>query len=408
MEYLIAGLVIFLGVHSTAIVAPRWRERMLGKLGEGGWKGLYSAIAVIGLDDVFDGFPRMGLLRLLERARHTLRRNSRWQARRNIAAHYDLGNDLFAGFLDRRMQYSCAIFPPGQSDPEHLELAQELKLRRICEKLKLGPADHLLEIGTGWGGLAEFAAAEYGCRVTTTTISREQHLHAGRRIRRAGLEGRVELLLEDYRDLEGRFDKLVSVEMIEAVGWQYLDTYLNKCADLIKPGGRMLLQAITLPDRLYEVEKDSRSFANTQVFPGGCLFSEQAILDAAHRHTDLGLIGLERIGRHYAPTLAAWQQRFQGAWQDLSDRYDERFRRLWEFYLTYCEAGFLEGRIDDVQMLMQRPGPPARPGSEPFAKRVKRRRSARQRGELGHRAEAVITEGMRRTEEVEHQRLSQG
>jgi cyclopropane-fatty-acyl-phospholipid synthase len=291
---------------------------------------------------------------LLHRARRLVPENTRGGARKNISAHYDLGNDLFAAFLDERMMYSCAYFPrPGAS----LEEAQVAKLDRICTQLRLGPGNHLLEIGTGWGGLAVHAARGYGCRVTTTTISREQHALATRRVRAAGLEDRVTVLLEDYRDLRGSYDRLVSIEMIEAVGWQYFDDFFRRCDELLGPDGLMLLQAITIEDGIYEVEKGSRSFANTHVFPGGCLPSKQAISDCLARVTSMREVWVDDITAHYPLTLAAWRDRFFGAWDRLrGNGYDERFRRLWDFYLSSSEAGFRERRIGDVQALFAKPG----------------------------------------------------
>jgi cyclopropane-fatty-acyl-phospholipid synthase len=290
---------------------------------------------------------------LLHRIAHAVPASTRSKARENISAHYDLGNELFASFLDERMMYSCAYFAePGAS----LEQAQLAKLERICERLQLGPETHLLEIGTGWGGLAVHAATTRGCRVTTTTISQEQHELARRRVREAGLEDRVTVLLRDYRDLEGSYDRLVSVEMIEAVGWRDFDLFFSRCSELLAPDGLMLLQAITIDDRLYEAEKAMRSFANTHVFPGGCLPSNQLIAECLARSTDMRQVWAEDITDHYPPTIAAWRQRFDAAWDRLRGHgYDERFRRLWDFYLCSSEAGFRERRIGDVQALFAKP-----------------------------------------------------
>ncbi len=290
---------------------------------------------------------------LLHRARHLVPENTRVGARKHISAHYDLGNDLFSSFLDERMVYSCAYFPDESAS---LEEAQLEKLERICERLQLGPQNHLLEIGSGWGGLAIHAAREHGCRVTTTTISAEQHELASRRVREAGLEDRVTVLMRDYRDLKGRYDRLVSIEMIEAVGWQYFDDFFRRCAELLTPDGLMLLQAITIDDRIYEIEKGARSFANTYVFPGGCLPSQQLIADCLARVTDMREVWREDITAHYPLTLAAWRSRFLSAWDRLrAHGYDERFRRLWTFYLSTSEAGFRERRIGDVQALFAKP-----------------------------------------------------
>ena len=287
------------------------------------------------------------------RVRGLVPENTRGGARANISAHYDLGNDLFSSFLDPTMMYSCAYFPREGADLEEAQLA---KLDRICERLQLGPDTHLLEIGTGWGGMAIHAARTTGCRVTTTTISRAQHELATERVRAAGLEDRITILLEDYRDLTGAYDRLVSIEMIEAVGWQYFDTYFQACDRLLADDGLFLLQAITVDDRLYEMEKASKSFANTHVFPGGCLPSLKRIADSVGTVTDMREIWLDDITAHYPPTLALWRERFFASWDKLNSHgYDERFRRLWDFYLSGSEAGFRERRIGDVQVLFAKP-----------------------------------------------------
>jgi cyclopropane-fatty-acyl-phospholipid synthase len=287
------------------------------------------------------------------RLRGLVPENTRGGARANISAHYDLGNDLFSSFLDPTMMYSCAYFPREDAT---LEEAQSAKLDRICERLQLGPDTHLLEIGTGWGGMAMHAARTTGCRVTTTTISRAQHEMATARVREAGLEDRITILLEDYRDLEGTYDRLVSIEMIEAVGWQYFDTYFETCDRLLADDGLFLLQAITVDDRLYEMEKASRSFANTHVFPGGCLPSLKVIADSVGSVTEMREIWLDDITAHYPPTLAMWRERFFASWDNLKTQgYDERFKRLWDFYLSGSEAGFRERRIGDVQILFAKP-----------------------------------------------------
>ena len=287
------------------------------------------------------------------RLRGLVPENTKGGARANISAHYDLGNDLFRSFLDPTMMYSCAYFPREDSS---LEEAQVAKLDRICERLQLGPGTHLLEIGTGWGGMAIHAARTTGCRVTTTTISRAQHELASERVREAGLSDRITILLEDYRDLRGTYDRLVSIEMIEAVGWQYFDTYFETCDRLLADDGLFLLQAITVDDRLYEVEKAAKSFANTHVFPGGCLPSLKRIADSIGTVTEMREVWLDDITAHYPPTLAQWRERFLAAWDRLRTHgYDERFRRLWDFYLSSSEAGFRERRIGDVQVLFAKP-----------------------------------------------------
>jgi cyclopropane-fatty-acyl-phospholipid synthase len=291
----------------------------------------------------------------VRRVLHWANRNTVDGSRRNIAAHYDLGNDLFALFLDETMTYSCAYF---EREDATLHQAQVAKLDRICRKLRLGPGDRLLEIGTGWGGLALHAARHYGCHVTTTTISREQHDWAREKLDAAGLlaDGRVTLLLEDYRNLTGRYDKLVSVEMIEAVGARYLDTYTAKCGSLLEPHGAMLLQAITLQDQIYEQALKSVDFIQRYIFPGSFIPSVTAIADSFRRCTDMKVYHLEDIGPHYATTLRRWRENFLARLPDVRALgYPESFIRMWEFYLCYCEGGFLERQIGDVHMLLTRP-----------------------------------------------------
>ncbi|OMQ25713.1 SAM-dependent methyltransferase [Serratia oryzae] len=283
---------------------------------------------------------------------HLLRRNSQRQARRNIAAHYDLGNDFYQQFLDREMLYSSALYHESEMT---LEQAQQAKMRRLCEQLDLQPEDHLLEIGTGWGALAEFAAREYGCRVTTTTISQEQYDYACQRIEQAGLGDRVTLLFEDYRQLSGQYDKLVSVEMIEAVGKRFLPLFVKRCQQLLKPKGKMVLQAITITDQRYQQYSRSVDFIQRYVFPGGFLPSVTALCETLTRHSDLVMCDLFDIGRDYARTLQEWRQRFEHHWPSLhSQGFDERFQRLWRFYLCYCEAGFLARTISTVQLSAER------------------------------------------------------
>jgi cyclopropane-fatty-acyl-phospholipid synthase len=294
------------------------------------------------------------LLHGAQRVAHTVPLNDARGARRNVAAHYDLGNDLFSLFLDPAMVYSCAYF---ESPDATLADAQTAKLDRICRALELRPGEHLLEVGGGWGALAIHAAREYGAQVTTTTISREQRDLAVERVEAAGLSDRVTVLLEDYRDLTGTYDKLVSVEMIEAVGWQYFGTFFRHCSDLLAPDGLMLLQAITIDAGAYEVEKASRSFANTHVFPGGCLPSLPVIQRNVEGHTDLRPIWLDDITDHYVTTVERWREAFErNARQAAELGYDEPFRRMWRLYLAYVEAGFAERRIGDVQLLLAKPG----------------------------------------------------
>jgi len=309
------------------------------------------------LDGLDGGWSRLAqpVLRLL----HAAARNTREGSRRNIAAHYDIGNDFFELFLDSTMTYSCAVFErPGMS----LEQAQVAKLERLCHKLDLKPGDHLLEIGTGWGALAIHAARNYGCRVTTTTISREQHALARERIAAAGLDKRITLRLDDYRDLDGRYDKLVSVEMIEAVGHQYYDTFFRRCGELLAPGGTMVLQSITIDDRRYAAARDSVDFIKRHIFPGCCIPSVTTLIESATRVSRLRLVDLEDLGPHYATTLAAWRRNLTANAGKIRARgYPEGLLRMWHFYLAYCEAGFAERALGDVHMVLQDTGIPARP-----------------------------------------------
>ncbi|MEJ5039306.1 cyclopropane-fatty-acyl-phospholipid synthase family protein [Pseudomonas sp. B21-036] len=307
------------------------------------------------LDGLEGGLARLG--RPLLHGLHWLNRNTRRGARRNIAAHYDLGNELFERLLDPSMMYSAAMF---QGADDTLEQAQHYKLQRICQKLALTRDDHLLEIGTGWGGLAIYAARHHGCRVTTTTVSAEQFAYARRRIDEAGLQDRITLLLEDYRDLQGQYDKLVSIEMIEAVGHRYLSSYFRQCARLLKPDGLMLLQSITIREQRYEQACRSVDFIQRYIFPGGALPSVGVMLQVMGRDTDLNLHHMEEFGLHYARTLRCWHQNLQQARQPLQALgYDDTFYRLWEFYLCYCEGGFLERAIGTAQLLLAKAG--ARP-----------------------------------------------
>ena len=281
-------------------------------------------------------------------------RSTKARRRAEIAAHYDLGNELFERMLDPTLSYSSAVFEHPRAT---LQEAQVSKLELICQKLDLSPGEHLLEIGTGWGALAIHAARTRGVRVTTTTISREQHAYATAQVERAGLQDRVTVLMRDYTDLTGSFDKLASIEMIEAVGWRRLGTYFDRCSRLLRRGGAMLLQAIVIDDRAYRVERASRSFINTRIFPGGCLPSVEAISSSLARRTDLQIVDLEDITAHYVMTLQCWRRNFESRWPELERLgYDERFRRLWTLYLAYCEAGFAERRICDVQLLLAKPG----------------------------------------------------
>jgi cyclopropane-fatty-acyl-phospholipid synthase len=289
----------------------------------------------------------------VRRALHFANRNTQRGSERNIAAHYDLGNDFFELVLDRTMAYSCGIYATKDATLEQASLA---KFDSICRKLALVPSDHLVEIGTGWGGLAIHAARHYGCRVTTTTISREQYDYACAAVASAGLADRVTLLRKDYRDLTGSYDKLVSVEMVEAVGHEFLEGYFATCSRLLKPDGAMLLQAITLQDQYYEAALKAVDYIQRYVFPGSFIPSVTTLITAATRATDLKLFHMEDIGPHYAATLRDWRLRLHAnvaAVRELG--FNDEFLRLWEFYLCYCEGGFAERQLGDVHMLMTKP-----------------------------------------------------
>ena len=294
------------------------------------------------------------LVRLGLKVSHALRRNTRNGSRKNISAHYDLGNDFFKLFLDPTMMYSAALF---RTDETSLEEASTAKLEELCRQLELDSSDHLLEIGTGWGGMAIHAATHYGCRVTTTTISREQYEYALAQVQAAGLQDRVTVLCEDYRNLEGSFDKLVSIEMIEAVGHDYYSSYFQRCSQLLKPEGKMVIQAITIADQRYEAARNSVDFIQRYIFPGGSLPSVAVIADHLARDTDMQMIHLRDITRDYALTLASWRKRFLAAQSTVEKMgFEQSFVRMWEFYLAYCEGGFRERIIGTVQLAFAKPG----------------------------------------------------
>ncbi len=316
------------------------------------------ALLIDNLEVALAGLDRLGALAggpmsLVRRHRAP----SKESDRRNVRAHYDLPVELFTAMLDETMTYSCAVF---ETPEMHLVDAQRAKLDRICTKLGLTPDDHVVEIGTGWGGFALHAATHYGCRVTTTTLSRSQRELAIRRVAEAGLADRVTVLGSDYRDLEGTYDKLVSIEMVEAVDWRLHDTFFATCQRLLRPDGLMLLQAIVIADRSYERAKHHQDFIRRMVFPGGCLPSVTAICESLTRATSLRVLDTEDIGRHYAATLRAWHENVEKHWSAVeATGLDERFHRLWSLYLCYCEAAFLERHISDVQMVVG--GPRYRP-----------------------------------------------
>lgn len=342
-----------------------WRAALAGATGigesyiEGDWECadlvalmrllLRNQALLTGLES---GPARLGAW--MSRRWHFRNRNSRSGSARNIAAHYDLGNALFRLFLDEDLQYSSAVFTRAD---QSLESAQRHKLERIGRKLDLAARHHLLEIGTGWGGLAIYMAREYGCHVTSTTLSREQHELASSRVSEAGLSDRITLLRCDYRDLKGQYDRIVSVEMVEAVGHQYLDTFFAQCASLLKEDGAMLLQAITIEDHRYRDALNRVDFIKRFVFPGSFIPCVSELTTAASRVSDLRLTHLEDIGPSYARTLAAWRERFDQQREAVLELgYPEVFIRLWRYYLCYCEAGFRERSIGDAQLLLARRG----------------------------------------------------
>lgn len=292
---------------------------------------------------------RPWLSRLSHKLFHFFNRNSISGSKENISAHYDLSNDLFQLFLDSTMMYSSAIF---ESPKSTLEEASIHKLKTICEKLELTPDDHLLEIGTGWGYMAIYAAKHYGCKVTTTTLSKEQYQFAQSRIEQEGLSDKITLLLKDYRDLEGQYDKLVSIEMIEAVGHEYFDTYFSKCSSLLKEDGAMLIQAITISDQRYDEAISSVDFIQRYIFPGGCLPCSSAISDSIKRKTNLQLHDFQNMGQDYARTLELWRENFFHKIDEVKALgFDDKFIRMWEYYLCYCEGGFLENSISAAQFM---------------------------------------------------------
>ncbi|UTM60169.1 cyclopropane-fatty-acyl-phospholipid synthase family protein [Photobacterium sp. CCB-ST2H9] len=293
------------------------------------------------------------LTRIREHWLHLNRQNDKAGSKKNILAHYDLGNDFYRTFLDPQMLYSCAIY---DSESASLTQAQFNKMDRLCRQLELKPSDHLLEIGTGWGAMAIHAAKHYGCRVTTTTISDAQYEYAKVRVEQEGLADRITLLRQDYRELTGQYDKLVSVEMIEAVGKAYLATYIRKCQSLLKAGGLFAIQAITIADQRFESYSKGVDFIQKHIFPGGFLPSVTHLAQSLTQYSDFVLRDLKDIGLDYARTLADWHQLFNASTEKLIKQgFDQRFIRMWRYYLCYCEGGFREQTISTVQVLASRP-----------------------------------------------------
>lgn len=292
------------------------------------------------------------ILEFIPRMAGVFRKNDISHAKQNILAHYDLGNDFFKLFLDPAMMYSCALYEPPHIS---LEQASIKKLETICQQLQLKPTDHILEIGTGWGGFAIYAARKYGCKITTTTISDKQYAHVKREIEHLGLQNRIELINQDYRQLSGQFDKLVSIEMIEAVGYKYFNTFFHQCNALLKPGGLFFLQAITINDQSYEAAKSEIDFIKKYIFPGGCLPSIDVISHCVATQTQMQLVQMRDIGRHYATTLHEWLRRFNQHITEIREQgFSEQFIRMWRYYFCYCAAGFRQGHIGDIHALWRK------------------------------------------------------
>jgi cyclopropane-fatty-acyl-phospholipid synthase len=323
-------------------------------------------LAARNLSELEGGNPLLSLAnRLFHRVRHQLNRNTVGGSKRNIHAHYDLSNDFFRLFLDRNMVYSSAVYKNAN---DSLEVAQVEKLDRICRKLRLDPEDSVLEIGTGWGAFALHASRNYGCRVTTTTISREQHDEAKHLFSNAGDAGqRITLLMEDYRNLRGSFNKLVSIEMFEAVGLEYYDAFFSACDRLLTPDGSMVMQAITMNEHRFDAYRKQSDWIQRRIFPGAQLASTGEIIKSLVRSTHLALYDVEDIGLHYAYTLAAWRARFHDSLNEVRELgFDERFCRMWDYYLAYCEGAFRERRISDVQLMLTKNANPKSLFGEPW------------------------------------------
>jgi cyclopropane-fatty-acyl-phospholipid synthase len=322
---------------------------------EGGWTtpDLQAFMDLVHADnqEIYDGFPGMWMVRFFERARHLLRANSRRQARKNIAYHYDLGNDFYRLWLDDTMTYSSALFRSGQ---ESLEVAQRAKYASMVDRIGAKPGEHVLEIGCGWGGFAEYAAKERGLRVTGLTISEAQHDYAKARIARAGLSDRVEIKLQDYRDEQGRYDGIASIEMFEAVGEKYWPVYFETVRERLNPGRNATLQIITLQERRFEMYRKGVDFIQKYIFPGGMLPSP-AVLQEEIRRAGLGLVESFEFGESYSQTLRRWHDVFNARWDEVAGMgFDERFRRMWNFYLTSCAGAFHGGNCDVTQITVQR------------------------------------------------------
>jgi cyclopropane-fatty-acyl-phospholipid synthase len=348
-------------IHSPAVYSQMLTGGSIGS-GEAYMKGYWSSPDAMDVMRIFSAnlvllnkfdASQSVFVKLALKIAHRFNRNTYKGSQLNIAAHYDLGNEFFQLFLDPTMMYSSALFSDKSAS---LEVASETKLDELCQQLELKSDDHLLEIGTGWGGMAIHAAKNFGCRVTTTTISQEQYDFASARVREEGLEGQITLLCEDYRNLTGEYDKLVSVEMIEAVGHDFYQNYFRMCSGLLKPNGKMVIQAITMADQRYKEARDSVDFIKRYIFPGGCLPSVAVMAQHIARDTDMQIVHLRDITADYAETLAHWRQRFLANLEAVRGMgFSEEFVRMWDFYLCYCEGGFRERVISTVQLAFAKP-----------------------------------------------------
>ena len=348
-------------IHSPAVYSQMLTGGSIGS-GEAYMKGYWSSPDAMDVMRIFSAnlvllnkfdASQSVFVKLALKIAHRFNRNTYKGSQLNIAAHYDLGNEFFQLFLDPTMMYSSALFSDKSAS---LEVASETKLDELCQQLELKPGDHLLEIGTGWGGMAIHAAKNFGCRVTTTTISQEQYDFASARVREEGLEGQITLLCEDYRNLTGEYDKLVSIEMIEAVGHDFYQNYFRMCSGLLKPNGKMVIQAITMADQRYKEARDSVDFIKRYIFPGGCLPSVAVMAQHIARDTDMQIVHLRDITNDYAETLAHWRQRFLANLEAVRGMgFSEEFVRMWDFYLCYCEGGFRERVISTVQLAFAKP-----------------------------------------------------
>ena len=348
-------------IHSPAVYSQMLTGGSIGS-GEAYMKGYWSSPDAMDVMRIFSAnlvllnkfdASQSVFIKLALKIAHRFNRNTYKGSQLNIAAHYDLGNEFFQLFLDPTMMYSSALFSDKSAS---LEVASETKLDELCQQLELKSGDHLLEIGTGWGGMAIHAAKNFGCRVTTTTISQEQYDFASARVREEGLEGQITLLCEDYRNLTGEYDKLVSVEMIEAVGHDFYQNYFRMCSGLLKPNGKMVIQAITMADQRYKEARDSVDFIKRYIFPGGCLPSVAVMAQHIARDTDMQIVHLRDITNDYAETLAHWRQRFLANLEAVRGMgFSEEFVRMWDFYLCYCEGGFRERVISTVQLAFAKP-----------------------------------------------------